>query len=120
MSTGRVARDAHVQPAIAHALGLEDGYFESFRAGLQAKRDRLCAGLEAAGFGVYAPAGTYFATADIRPLGEPDLVVIPPAFAALGWPGKKADQYERYLPASRRSRTSTSCRTCGAGASVPR
>jgi GNAT superfamily N-acetyltransferase len=23
--------------------------------------------------------------------------VIPPAFAALGWPGKRADQYERYL-----------------------
>lgn len=34
---------------------------------------------------------------DIRPLGEPDLAVIPPAFAALGWPGKKAEQYERYL-----------------------
>ena len=34
---------------------------------------------------------------DIRPLGRPDLAVIPPAFAALGWPGKDTEQYERYL-----------------------
>jgi N-succinyldiaminopimelate aminotransferase len=63
---------APFQPAIAHALGLPDAYFESFRAGLQAKRDRLCAGLEAAGLDVFRPAGTYFVTADIRPLGEHD------------------------------------------------
>ncbi len=63
---------APFQPAIAHALGLEDAYFESFRAELQAKRDRLCAGLAAAGFDVFPPAGTYFVTADIRPLGEED------------------------------------------------
>ena len=37
-----------------------------------AKRDRLCAGLEAAGFEVYRPAGTYFVNVDIRPLGEED------------------------------------------------
>jgi N-succinyldiaminopimelate aminotransferase len=63
---------APFQPAIAYALGLGDAYFESFRAGLQAKRDRLCAGLEAAGLAVLRPAGTYFVTADIRPLGEHD------------------------------------------------
>jgi N-succinyldiaminopimelate aminotransferase len=63
---------APFQPAIAHALGLGDAYFESFRAGLQAKRDRLCAGLEAAGLEVFRPAGTYFVTTDIRPLGEDD------------------------------------------------
>jgi N-succinyldiaminopimelate aminotransferase len=63
---------APFQPAIAHALGLEDAYFESFRAGLQAKRDRLCDGLEAAGLQVFRPAGTYFVTTDIRPLGEAD------------------------------------------------
>ena len=63
---------APFQPAIAHALGLEDAYFESFRAELQAKRDRLCAGLEAAGLEVFRPAGTYFVTTDIRPLGETD------------------------------------------------
>jgi N-succinyldiaminopimelate aminotransferase len=63
---------APFQPAIAHALGLDDAYFESFRADLEAKRDRLCAGLEAAGLGVLRPAGTYFVTTDIRPLGEQD------------------------------------------------
>jgi N-succinyldiaminopimelate aminotransferase len=63
---------APFQPAIAHGLGLPDAYFESFRAGLEAKRDRLCAGLEAAGLDVFRPAGTYFVTADIRSLGERD------------------------------------------------
>jgi N-succinyldiaminopimelate aminotransferase len=63
---------APFQPAIAQALGLPDGYFESFRAELQAKRDRLCAGLETAGLEVFRPDGTYFVTTDIRPLGEED------------------------------------------------
>ncbi len=63
---------APFQHAIAHALTLPDAYFEDFLAGMQAKRDRLCAGLEAAGFEVLRPAGTYFVTADIRALGEGD------------------------------------------------
>jgi len=60
---------APLQPAIAEALGLDDTYFDDFRADLQAKRDRLCAGLDAVGFDVYPPQGTYFVTTDIRPLG---------------------------------------------------
>jgi N-succinyldiaminopimelate aminotransferase len=63
---------APFQPAIAHGLRLPDAYFESFRAELQAKRDRICDGLEAAGLEVFRPAGTYFVTADIRSLGEQD------------------------------------------------
>ena len=63
---------APFQPAIAHALGLDDDYFAAFRADLEAKRDRLCAGLAAAGLTVFEPAGTYFVTCDIRPLGEED------------------------------------------------
>jgi N-succinyldiaminopimelate aminotransferase len=63
---------APFQHAIAHALSLPDAYFDSFRAGMQARRDRLCAGLEAAGLDVFRPAGTYFVTTDIRPLGEDD------------------------------------------------
>ena len=63
---------APFQPAIAHALGLPDAYFESFRADLEGKRDRLCDGLEAAGLEVFRPAGTYFVIADIRALGEQD------------------------------------------------
>ena len=63
---------APFQPAVALALGLPDDYFARFTADLQAKRDRLCAGLAAAGLDVFEPAGTYFVTADIRPLGFED------------------------------------------------
>src|SRR5215218_9129989 len=63
---------APFQPAVALALGLPDEYFASFTAALQGKRDRLCAGLRAAGLTVFEPAGTYFVTADIRPLGHAD------------------------------------------------
>jgi N-succinyldiaminopimelate aminotransferase len=63
---------APFQPAVALALGLPDAYFAELTAGLQAKRDRLCAGLRAAGLTVFEPEGTYFVTADIRPLGFTD------------------------------------------------
>ena len=63
---------APFQPAIAVGLALPDNYFSSLMEDLRAKRDRLCAGLAAAGLTVYPPAGTYFVTADIRPLGESD------------------------------------------------
>ncbi len=59
------------QPAIAIGLGLGDKFYRSIAEDLQAKRDRLCSGLEQAGFEVYRPAGTYFVTVDIRPL-QPD------------------------------------------------
>jgi N-succinyldiaminopimelate aminotransferase len=61
-----------LQPAVAVALGLPDEYFTGFRAALQARRDRLVAGLTAAGFGVLPSEGTYFVTADITPLGGQD------------------------------------------------
>jgi N-succinyldiaminopimelate aminotransferase len=61
-----------LQPAVAVALGLPDSYFDGFRAGLQARRDRLVAGLSDAGFGVLPSEGTYFVTADITPLGGTD------------------------------------------------
>jgi N-succinyldiaminopimelate aminotransferase len=61
-----------LQHAVAAALSLDDAFYERGAAELGAKRDRLCAGLEAAGFEVYRPAGTYFVNADIRPLGEED------------------------------------------------
>lgn len=60
------------QPAIAVGLGLGDDYFAGLAADLKGKRDLLCAGLEAAGLAVFRPAGTYFVTADIRPLGFDD------------------------------------------------
>ncbi len=63
---------APLQPAVAVALGLPDSYFTGFRDGLQARRDRLVAGLTAAGFDVLPSEGTYFVTADISPLGGTD------------------------------------------------
>ncbi|OQD53030.1 pyridoxal phosphate-dependent aminotransferase [Streptomyces phaeoluteigriseus] len=57
------------QYAVAEALALPDTYFDGFRADMLTKRDLLAAGLTEAGFAVYRPAGTYFITADIRPLG---------------------------------------------------
>ncbi|MGW4942749.1 pyridoxal phosphate-dependent aminotransferase [Actinoplanes sp. NPDC004185] len=61
-----------LQPAVAVALALPDSYFTVFRDGLQARRDRLVAGLTDAGFGVLPSEGTYFVTADITPLGGTD------------------------------------------------
>ncbi|MFF1447895.1 pyridoxal phosphate-dependent aminotransferase [Streptomyces sp. NPDC058274] len=60
------------QYAVAEALALPDAYFEAFRADMRAKRDLLATGLTEAGFEVFRPAGTYFITTDIRPLGESD------------------------------------------------
>ncbi|MFJ4950360.1 pyridoxal phosphate-dependent aminotransferase [Streptomyces sp. NPDC088760] len=60
------------QYAVAEALALPDSYFEEFRRGMLARRDILAEGLTAAGFEVFRPAGTYFVTTDIRPLGEKD------------------------------------------------
>jgi N-succinyldiaminopimelate aminotransferase len=60
------------QYAVAEALNLPEDYFTALREDLRAKRDLLAAGLEKAGFAVFRPAGTYFITADIRPLGESD------------------------------------------------
>ncbi|MFD4880096.1 pyridoxal phosphate-dependent aminotransferase [Streptomyces sp. NPDC058420] len=57
------------QYAVAEALALPVSYFDAFRADMLAKRDVLATGLTEAGFGVFRPAGTYFVTTDIRPLG---------------------------------------------------
>jgi N-succinyldiaminopimelate aminotransferase len=60
------------QHALVTALGLGDDYFRGLADDLQAKRDLLSEGLRSAGFGVFPTAGTYFITADIRPLGSGD------------------------------------------------
>jgi len=61
-----------LQHATAAALAAGDEYYEGLRADYRARRDRLCDGLAEAGFGVQRPQGTYFALADIRPLGWDD------------------------------------------------
>ncbi len=60
------------QHAIVAALGLDDDYFAHLADDLQGKRDILSEGLRTAGFRVFPTAGTYFVTADIRPLGADD------------------------------------------------
>jgi N-succinyldiaminopimelate aminotransferase len=63
---------APFQPAVAHALGLDDEVYTSLADGLRARRDQLCDGLREIGFEVFVPAGTYFATVDIASIGEDD------------------------------------------------
>jgi N-succinyldiaminopimelate aminotransferase len=53
------------QHAGAAALRLPDRYYAAAGEDLRAKRDRLCAGLQAAGLGVLRPQATYFANADV-------------------------------------------------------
>jgi N-succinyldiaminopimelate aminotransferase len=63
---------APFQPAVAVGLGLPDQFFAEAAADLGARRDRLCDGLEGAGFEVFRPAATYFTMTDIRRLGDED------------------------------------------------
>ena len=61
-----------LQRAVAGALALDDAFFTGVRETLRARRDRLCAGLEAAGLTTYVPQGGYFATVDVASIGETD------------------------------------------------
>ena len=63
---------APFQHAIVTALNLPLTYYQEFVADMERKRDCLVEGLSAAGFKVFPPAGTYFVTTDIRPLGTTD------------------------------------------------
>lgn len=60
------------QPAVAEALSLGKDYYDELAGNLQARRDQLCDGLSELGFTVFRPAGTYFVTTDVRPLGYSD------------------------------------------------
>lgn len=63
---------APFQPAVAGGLRLPDSFFAGAAWDLREKRDRLCAGLVAAGFAVHVPAATYFVIVDTGPLGYLD------------------------------------------------
>ena len=58
----------NLQRAVAVGLAKEDSYFEALAGDLGRKRDRLSAGLAALGFAVLPSQGSYFVTADFRPL----------------------------------------------------
>lgn len=61
-----------LQPAVAVGLRLDDAYFTEAAAALARKHGILGAGLEAAGFTVFAPQGGYFTVADATELGGSD------------------------------------------------
>jgi len=63
-----------LQLAVAEGLRLEDAYFHGMAQALERKRDRLAAGLGAAGFSVLPTSGTFFMVAgyDRLATGEDD------------------------------------------------
>ena len=63
---------APFQPAVALALATQQDWVLTLRKTLQARRDRLAAGLTDIGFDVHHSGGTYFLCADPRPLGYTD------------------------------------------------
>jgi N-succinyldiaminopimelate aminotransferase len=61
-----------LQVAVAGALADAERHVAPLRAALRAGRDRLCAGLLAAGMDVSMPQGGYFVVADVAALGVAD------------------------------------------------
>ncbi len=59
----------NLQRAAAYGLAKDDAYFAGLAGDLEAKRDRFAKRLAEIGFGVLDCAGTYFLSADFRPLG---------------------------------------------------
>lgn len=58
-----------LQDAVAFGLGFEADWFTAMRAGFQAGRDRLAAGLAGAGFAVTPSEATYFLCLDLAASG---------------------------------------------------
>ncbi len=58
-----------LQEAVAEGLATGDDYYRTLVADLERRRDFLADGLAGAGFEVLSCEGSYFLTADIRPLG---------------------------------------------------
>jgi N-succinyldiaminopimelate aminotransferase len=61
----------NLQRAVAVGLAKDDGYFAGLATDLQAQRDHLVAGLQAAGFRTLPSGGSYFVLADYAAL-DPD------------------------------------------------
>ncbi|RKH57720.1 aminotransferase class I/II-fold pyridoxal phosphate-dependent enzyme [Corallococcus aberystwythensis] len=60
------------QAAMAVAMRLPDSYFQELTALYTAKRERLLAGLRAAGLQAFSPEGSYFILADVTGYGFAD------------------------------------------------
>jgi N-succinyldiaminopimelate aminotransferase len=63
---------APLQPAVAHALDHESGFFATLAKELETKRDLLVEGLSGLDLDVYTPQGTYFVMTDVRRYGHED------------------------------------------------
>jgi N-succinyldiaminopimelate aminotransferase len=63
---------APLQPAVAHALTHEAGFYVELAGQLQTKRDLLVSGLRELDMDVHLPEATYFATSDVRRYGYRD------------------------------------------------
>jgi aspartate/methionine/tyrosine aminotransferase len=61
-----------LQRAVAKGLGAGDDYYRALTADLERRRDFLAGGLRRVGFDLLPCEGSYFLTADIRPLGFSD------------------------------------------------
>jgi aspartate/methionine/tyrosine aminotransferase len=59
----------NLQSAVAFGLGQDRAFFTEFTATMQAKRDRMIAGLEGAGFATAPCPGTFFVNVDISSVG---------------------------------------------------
>jgi N-succinyldiaminopimelate aminotransferase len=66
------ANAAPLQPAVAHALTRESGFYTTLAKELETKRDLLVAGLRTLDLDVFVPEATYFVTTDVRAYGYPD------------------------------------------------
>ena len=63
----------NLQTAVAYGLNKDDGYFTGLSVEMQRRRDKLTAGLNAAGLKTLKTGGSYFVIADISPfMAEPD------------------------------------------------
>jgi len=67
-----VGAAAPLQQAGATALRLPETYYQKLCEGYRARRDRMLAGLEQAGFRCFKPHGSYYIMADISPFGFPN------------------------------------------------
>ena len=63
---------APLQPAVAHALSHESGFYEALAKDLEAKRDLLVDGLRTLDLDVFTPEATYFVMTDVRAYGHAD------------------------------------------------
>ena len=61
-----------LQLGVAHALRHEQEWIATLRQDMQARRDQLVDTLAGVGFDLVVAQGTYFLTADPRPLGVTD------------------------------------------------